>query len=81
MGEDILGQISAETREEFEKNAEKFRTTVPRLTDIAFAALFTIVMEERVKRVERLIAENPIVRRMAMEDLVRAAQRRADGSN
>lgn len=49
---------------------KKYDPLVQRLTDIEFIAIFQAVEEERARRIQNLIITNPLVRKMAVDNLV-----------
>jgi hypothetical protein len=74
MGANFIESQAKEFLSRVNAEKAKYEAIVPRLTDEAFAALFSVVMEEREKRVMRLIIENPLVRQQAISDLARKMQ-------
>lgn len=55
--------------DEFLSARTKYEPLVKNLSDVDFAGLFKVVMEERTRRITQLIMTNPLVRDQAIRDL------------
>lgn len=65
----LIEEIMDENVGKLQKAQAKYGPLVSKLTDMDFAGLYRVVMEERDKRMGILIATNPFVRQLAIDDL------------
>lgn len=66
---DPITDIVSKMAKDVEEAKAKYDPMVKNLTDASFIAIFQSVMEERDRRMQRLILENPVVRQIAMMKL------------
>lgn len=69
LGLNLVDKIVLENLTLLRKAKEKYTPLVQNLTDMDFAGLFQVVMDERKKRMVRLMMENPAILRSAIDDL------------
>lgn len=74
----IIDEIFKKNIEELNAAKKKYEPLVKNSTDMEFAALWNVVLEERTRRMTRLMLENPLILRAEME---RIAQEARDGDN
>lgn len=67
--ENIVDSMFQNILDETNAAIKKYTPLVKSLTDLDFAGLYKVVMDERQVRMVRLMIENPLVRQQAIEDL------------
>lgn len=68
--DDLLSDpIFDNIRKDFEEAEKKYNPLVRHIKDIEFAALYKVVVEERTRRMARLMIENPAILKMEAERL------------
>lgn len=67
----IIDSMIGEQHEKVTAAIEKYAPIVARLHDLEFAGLYSVVLDERTRRMARLMAANPMIMKMAIERFAR----------
>lgn len=65
----IIDDIFEKSINEMNTAKAKYEPLVQHLTDMEFAALYTVIMDERTIRMARLMMENPAILQQQLEKL------------